>query len=97
MRSSTGRWVSGSDFFDRENELVVLERHVLEGNHVLLTGQRRMGKTSILRELGRRLEFKNWIFLFVDIEAVTTQKIPLPTLRRLCTPFGQLFHVSRRT
>ena len=48
MRSSTGRWVSGSDFFDRENELVVLERHVLEGNHVLRTGQRRMGKTSIL-------------------------------------------------
>ena len=55
MKSSTGRWVSGDDFFDREPELRILENRVREGNHVLLTGQRRMGKTSIARELGRRL------------------------------------------
>ena len=48
MKSSTGRWVSGDDFFDRERELRILENRVREGNHVLLTGQRRMGKTSIL-------------------------------------------------
>ena len=52
MKSSTGRWVSGDDFFDREPELCILENRVGEGNHVLLTGQRRMGKTSIARELG---------------------------------------------
>ena len=28
-----------------------------------------MGKTSIVRELGRRLEAKGWIFLFTDIES----------------------------
>ena len=54
MRSSTGRWVSGSDFFDRERELQILETHVRDHNYLLLTGQRRMGKTSVLRELGRR-------------------------------------------
>ncbi len=62
MRSSTGRWVSGEDFFDRERELEVLKTRVRERNHVLLTGQRRMGKTSILRELGSRLESEGWIF-----------------------------------
>ena len=68
MRSSTGRWVSGEDFFDREAELEVLESRVRGRNHVLVSGQRRMGKTSILRELGRRLECDGWTFLFVDVE-----------------------------
>ena len=68
MRSSTGRWVIGEDFFDRETDLEILEARVREGNHVLLSGQRRMGKTSVLRELGRRLENDGWIFMFVDVE-----------------------------
>ena len=56
MRPTAGRWVSGDDFFDRKPELRVLESHVRNRNHILLTGQRRMGKTSIARELGRRLQ-----------------------------------------
>ena len=68
MNSATGRWVSGEDFFNRERELKILETRVRDQNHVLLTGQRRMGKTSIIRELGRRLEIEGWIFLFVDVE-----------------------------
>ena len=71
MKSSTGRWVSGDDFFDREAELDRLERLIQDRNHVLLTGQRRMGKTSVVRELGRRLEAKGWIFLFADVEGAT--------------------------
>ena len=69
MKSSTGRWVSGEDFWDRTSELRQLREKVLEHNHVLLTGQRRMGKTSIAREVGRRLEGEGWLFLFVDVKA----------------------------
>ena len=71
MKSSTGRWVSGGDFFDREPELQILKTQVRDHNHVLLTGQRRMGKTSILRELGQRLESEGWVFLFTDVEGAT--------------------------
>ena len=72
MRSATGRWVSGNDFFDRESELHVLEQRVRDGNHVLLTGQRRMGKTSLVRELGRRLtEGGGWAALYTDVEDAT--------------------------
>ena len=71
MKSATGRWVSGDDFFGRERELEVLATKLRDHNHVLLTGQRRMGKTSIARELGRRLEAKGWIFLFADVEGAT--------------------------
>ena len=68
MKPSTGRWVSGDDFFDRKAELEVLERQLRDGNHILLTGQRRMGKTSVAQELGRRLETQGWVFLFADVE-----------------------------
>ena len=74
MRSATGRWVSGDDFFGRGSELQLLEEKVYDRNHVLLAGQRRMGKTSIARELGRRLETQGWVFLFTDVEGATCAK-----------------------
>ena len=71
MKSSTGRWVSGDDFFNREGELQILETRVRDHNHILLTGQRRMGKTSIAWKLGQRIEAEGWVFLFVDVEGAT--------------------------
>ena len=72
MKSSTGSWVSGNSFFNRESELRILEERVRTGNHTLLTGQRRMGKTSIARELGRRLEAQGWVSLFADVEGAAS-------------------------
>lgn len=68
MKSSTGRWVSGENFFDREIDLKILKQHAHDRNHILLTGQRRMGKTSIMQELGRQLQDDGWTFLFCDVE-----------------------------
>lgn len=86
MRSSTGRWVCGDDFFDRESELRVLESRVRDGNHVLLTGQRRMGKTSIARELGRRLETQGWVSLFADVEGATSPEDAIADLAEAAHP-----------
>ena len=63
--------MSSDDFFGRDRELEVLEARVRDHNHVLLTGQRRTGKTSIVRELGWRLECKGLVFLFTDINGAT--------------------------
>lgn len=46
MKLATGRWVTGDDFFGREADLRQLESQVRNRNPVLLTGQRRIGKTS---------------------------------------------------
>ncbi|MDE0109586.1 MAG: ATP-binding protein [Bryobacterales bacterium] len=86
MKSSTGRWVTGDDFFGRDRELRVLEARVRDRNHVLLTGQRRMGKTSIARELGRRLECKDWVFLFTDIEGATCAEDVVASIARAVHP-----------
>ena len=90
MRPTAGRWVSGDDFFDREGELRVLESHVRDHNHVLLTGQRRMGKTSIARELGRRLERKGWIFLFADVEGSTCPEDAVATIAKETYPIRSI-------
>ena len=56
MQKAGGNWVVGEKFFNREAELEALAERVQEGTHTLLTAQRRMGKTSLVRELLRRLE-----------------------------------------
>ena len=86
MKVSTGRWVDGDDFFDRESELQILESQVRDGNHVLLTGQRRMGKTSVVRELGRQLEAQGWVFLFTDVEGATCPEDVIAAIAKAAHP-----------
>ncbi|MDE0416009.1 MAG: AAA family ATPase [bacterium] len=70
MRNIVGNWCEGEDHFNRELELQALQERVRDGNHTLLTAQRRMGKTSLVRELLRRLkETREFETIFVDLEA----------------------------
>ena len=70
LRKGGSNWVEGNRFFDREIELEALEERVRDGTHTLLTAQRRMGKTSLVRELLRRLaEGGEFETVFVDLEA----------------------------
>ena len=70
LRKAGANWVEGPDrFFDREVELKALTERVRHGTHTLLTAQRRMGKTSLARELLRRLSDEgNFETVFVDLE-----------------------------
>ena len=73
LKKGGSNWVSGSRFFDREVELAILQERVLDGVHILLTAQRRMGKTSLVRELFRRLEEEGEVQpVFVDLEGAAT-------------------------
>ena len=63
-------WVYGDRFFDREAEIEALRGRVGNGTHTLVTAQRRMGKTSLVRELQRRLDDEGqFATVFVDLEA----------------------------
>ena len=69
LRKAGANWVDGDRFFDREIELQALTERVRDGTHTLLTAQRRMGKTSLVRELLRRLEDEGeFATVFVDLE-----------------------------
>ena len=73
LKKTTGMWVSGAAFFDREFDLDRLDARVRNGTHTLLTAQRRMGKTSLVRELFRRLDDEgSFETVFVDLEGAAT-------------------------
>ena len=92
----SSNWVDGDRFFDREVELQLLRERVENGTHTLLTAQRRMGKTSLVRELLRRLdEDGEFATVFVDLEGamdaedavaeMATQARPIQGVRRRIT------------
>ena len=68
LRKAGSIWVDGDRFFDREVELASLSERVSAGIHTLLTAQRRMGKTSLVRETpassGRRGRLRNLVCRF---------------------------------
>ena len=69
LRKAGSSWVEGDRFFDREVELDVLADRMRDGTHTLLTAQRRMGKTSLVREFLRRLDEEGrFETIFVDLE-----------------------------
>ena len=69
LKKAGSNWVDGDRFFDREGELDLLTERVRNGTHTLLTAQRRMGKTSLVRELLRRLGDDGSVeTVFADLE-----------------------------
>ena len=92
----SSNWVDGDRFFDRESELRLLRERVENGVHTLLTAQRRMGKTSLVRELLRQLAAEGeFATVFVDFEGamdaadavaeMATQARPLQSVRQRIT------------
>ena len=87
MRKGGSNWVSGEDFFGRETELEILDERVREGTHTLLTAQRRMGKTSLVRELQRRLAETGEVeTVFVDLEAALSPHFSYRSERPAAVP-----------
>ena len=73
LKKAGSNWVDGDRFFDRDGELDVLTARVQNGTHTLLTAQRRMGKTSLVQELLRRLRVEgHFETVFVDLGDATT-------------------------
>ncbi len=68
MENVTGNPVEGDDFFGRGDELKQLRQAVESGNHVLLVGPRRVGKSSLVAELARLLTQAGWFVVKVDVQ-----------------------------
>lgn len=66
-----GNKAEGADFFDRVTERDDLWRY-LEGNHIVLSGPRRLGKTSLLQRLADEAEGKGLMARLVDVEGINS-------------------------
>ncbi len=71
MALKLGNKADGEDFFDRDNERQDLWRYLV-GNHVVLSGPRRLGKTSLLQRLADEAARQGLIARLVDVGGVET-------------------------
>lgn len=62
-----GNWVTGDRFWDREEDIALFVKRIQEGAHLLLVAQRRMGKTSLMKEVAARLA-EEFECVFVDFQ-----------------------------
>ena len=70
MKKSGANWVIGDKFYGRETDIEAMMERVKDKNHTLITAQRRMGKTSLVRELLRVFDVQGGVqTVFVDLEA----------------------------
>ena len=74
LKNKYGPWVTGEDFFNRDDEIRLLSRTIDNGGtHVLIVAPRRVGKTSLIRETFRRLgENRAHYLIFLDVQNCTT-------------------------
>lgn len=67
LKLGHGNWVVGDQFWDREREIEGFTELLDEGAHILLVAPRRIGKTSLMREVARRINGR-YICLQVDLQ-----------------------------
>lgn len=78
-------WVDGERFFGRQVDLELLTERVRRGSHTLLTAARRMGKTSLVRELLRQLrETGDFETFYVDLEAADDHRHAVAEIGSCC-------------
>lgn len=71
MAIRLGNIAEGNDFFARKTELEDFWNY-LEGNHVVLTGPRRLGKSSLLKRLAEQAEDQGLLSRLIDVEGIDT-------------------------
>lgn len=76
-----GNKAEGEHFFDRDTEREDLWRH-LDGNHVVLSGPRRLGKTSLLQRLGEEAAERGLLGRLVDLEGLDSPSAFIGALDR---------------
>ena len=97
LRQAGSNWVEGDRFFDRAADLQALERRVDNRAHTLLTAQRRMGKTSLIRELFRRFEENGkYRAVFVDLEAARNPEDAVAEIAVQCRKLQSIWRDVRR-
>jgi uncharacterized protein len=85
-----GNWVEGHRFWGRETELRLFAERIDAGAHQLLIAQRRMGKTSLMKETARRLAGR-YLGVFVDLQKCNSAPDAIVELSLAVHPYKSLW------
>ncbi|ACD89794.1 conserved hypothetical protein [Chlorobium limicola DSM 245] len=94
LRQAQGNWVDGDRFWGRENDLAILTRMIDEGAHISIVAQRRMGKTSLMKELAGRLSDR-YICLYLDLQEENAPADAVAALAMILKPHESLWRKTK--
>ncbi len=72
MKIKVGQTVRGKDFFPREKEILRLWKKIENGNNILISAPRRVGKTSLMRFLQDNPK-ENFLIIYLITESVSNE------------------------
>lgn len=90
MKQAYGNWVTGNGFWDREKEIELFIEQLEEGANILIVAQRRIGKTSLMRETAERMKNK-WTCLQVDLQKSACPEDVIAELAGATFPYKNLW------
>ena len=94
LKQAHGNWVEGNRFWDRESDTELLINKLDEGAHILLMAQRRMGKTSLMKEIKRQLDDR-YTCLFVDLQKASSAEDAIVEISLVLNPFKSLWNKTK--
>lgn len=95
LRQAQGNWVDGERFWGREVDIRILTRLVDDGAHISIVAQRRMGKTSLMKELARLLSDR-YICLYLDLQKESAPTDAIAELALVLKPHNSLWEKGKR-
>jgi|SRR5688572_28369548 len=96
-----GRELDESELVDREKDLELVERTIVNRGKLFLMGPRRFGKTSILNSVAQRISTRGGVVLRYDAEAyestaLLAQALLTGAARKLAGPLERVGDTVRR-
>ncbi len=90
LKRARGNWVEGDRFWGRETELALLTEYLDDNAHILMVAQRRIGKTSLMRETARRIQDR-YLCLHVDLQSAESAADAIVELSAATHPHRSLW------
>jgi len=95
LKQAHGNWVAGADrFWNRDAEIALFTQYLDEGASMYLVAQRRIGKTSLMREVSRRIE-QRYICLHIDLQDASSPLDFVAALSAATHPHKSLWAKTR--
>jgi len=90
LKKTTGNWVDGDRFWNRQTEMALFIESLEDGANILLIAPRRIGKTSLMHEASRCLQDR-FICLHVDLQKAQSPEDAVAELSLATRPYETVF------
>jgi hypothetical protein len=90
LERAVGSVVTGDKFWNREKEIELFTELLDDGAHILMAAPRRIGKTSLMREVASRISDRYYC-LHVDLQKSESPADAVAELGKATSPYGKLW------